>query len=349
MAGARHHILPKFLLKGFSKEGDGKEPKTWVYQQPGKVFQASTNKVSVEKNFYGKEGELTADNNITSLEGSFGALLDELRTKESGSEVFEVINDTLPILVTHLSLRTKNLRDSLRTDIGFLLEKLVKEFLRDPQALKNFIFNDINLRSYIFAEIKKIPSFGEFSNDQKNAFLRDIENFMPWVLDSEGDFFRGFITELIKILKTSLPQGIKEGHIKALNKDPTATPRIADYSGFHWYVYKSATPIILGDFGCLFEIVGNKPYKTITFQEDNILKAILPISSDKILVGASLSNPPDIDFMHINLETARCCQENFFCSIAPPGMNDLLPFIATNSDLISKEELLEIVSDAIKF
>lgn len=67
MAGIRHHILPKFLLKGFASKVDGQEVFTWVYRKEGKVFEANTLNVSVEKHFYGKTGELNVDDEIRIL------------------------------------------------------------------------------------------------------------------------------------------------------------------------------------------------------------------------------------------------------------------------------------------
>lgn len=68
MAGVRHHILPRFLLKGFASRVDNQKAFTWVCRKDGSPFEASTRDVSVEKYFYGKEGNISADEEITAIE-----------------------------------------------------------------------------------------------------------------------------------------------------------------------------------------------------------------------------------------------------------------------------------------
>jgi len=68
MAGKRHHILPRFLLKGFASRVQGEGVFSVVYRKDGKPFETNIEKISVEKHFYGKEGEISADEEITDLE-----------------------------------------------------------------------------------------------------------------------------------------------------------------------------------------------------------------------------------------------------------------------------------------
>lgn len=87
MAGIRHHILPRFFLKGFASKFVGQEAFTWVYRREGKIFEANILNVGVEKHFYGKAGELNVDDEITDVERGFAILLDQLRRKDNAYEI----------------------------------------------------------------------------------------------------------------------------------------------------------------------------------------------------------------------------------------------------------------------
>jgi hypothetical protein len=68
MAGNRQHIFPRFLLKGFASRVAGREVFAWVYRKEAKVFETNIINIGVEKNFYGREGDVSADAEITNLE-----------------------------------------------------------------------------------------------------------------------------------------------------------------------------------------------------------------------------------------------------------------------------------------
>jgi len=86
MDSIRQHILPRFLLKGFASRFQRGEIFTWIYRRGGKIVETNIKKVGVEKYFYGKEGELSADAKITDLEQEYARLLDELRMREGQAE-----------------------------------------------------------------------------------------------------------------------------------------------------------------------------------------------------------------------------------------------------------------------
>jgi Protein of unknown function (DUF4238) len=127
MAGIRHHILPRFLLKGFASKVIGQEVFTWVYRKEGKFFEANIVNVDVQKHFYGKEGELNVDDEITDVERGFAILLDELRRKENA---YEIRDSKMAEFVGHLSSRTKHLRDSLIETTG-VLTNILTSYLAD--------------------------------------------------------------------------------------------------------------------------------------------------------------------------------------------------------------------------
>ena len=107
MAGIRQHILPRFLLKGFASQANDKKIFTCVYRKGGIQFETTIENVGLEKHFYGKAGETSADEEITQLEGGFARLIADLRNKPDGACAdSKRVSD----LVAHLTIRTKQLR-----------------------------------------------------------------------------------------------------------------------------------------------------------------------------------------------------------------------------------------------
>src|SRR5687768_1118007 len=111
MAGRRQHILPQFLLNGFKSRQEGKKSLTWVFRVGKSAFESNIASIGFEKDFYGKAGEpVNADPGITEIELDFSRVLGLLRQLPNGTEISHT---KIAEFVTHLSGRTKHLRDSL--------------------------------------------------------------------------------------------------------------------------------------------------------------------------------------------------------------------------------------------
>src|SRR5436190_1657219 len=152
MSGARHHILPQFLLRGFASRVERNEFYAWTYRKDAPPFESNISKTAVERDFYGKEGEVNADDAITRDEGKFVAELERLRALPGG-----LIEDCTLIadFVVHLSSRTKHLRNSLIDGTDILIEK-VFEYLSDPQRLQTWLIHTFEHNPELFlAELDK--------------------------------------------------------------------------------------------------------------------------------------------------------------------------------------------------
>ena len=113
-------------MKGFASRTEGKEIYTLVYRTEVKPFEANITKVGVEKYFYGKEGELSVDDEITELEGKYAPLIDELRDIQGK---VEITDQRIPDLITHLVIRTKYVRDSFRGSFKLLTSLIINTYL----------------------------------------------------------------------------------------------------------------------------------------------------------------------------------------------------------------------------
>lgn len=156
MAGKRQHILPRFLLKGFASRVQGKEIYTRVYRKGGASFEANTDNAGVERYFYGKEGEVSVDEEITNIEGKYAVLIEKLRHQDNQTEVIEVHELEVAELIAHVCARTKNFRESARHSIKYSLDELFK-YLLNHNNLKKLLLNrcETDLKNYPISELQK--------------------------------------------------------------------------------------------------------------------------------------------------------------------------------------------------
>ena len=79
-----------------------------MYRKGGPQFETTIENVGLEKHFYGKVGEISADEEITQLESGYAGLINGLRSEPDGARA-----DSKRVLdfVAHLTIRTKQLRE----------------------------------------------------------------------------------------------------------------------------------------------------------------------------------------------------------------------------------------------
>lgn len=332
----RQHILPRFLLKGFSSKIVGKNIQACVYRKGGKVFETNITNIAVERNFYGKEGGVSVDDEITKQEGDFALLLEKLRT----CKIHEEVHDSrIADFITHLAIRNKHLREGFRESSEFVITDLSKK-LSDFDNIKLLLLNDPKTMKAI---LNKIFTTTSVPRAQRRLALRKPFPIISKLLDQNEVKYLQIIRPMWKLIVTSIPEWTKDGHIQALLKEPLPEPRTGAYRQLHWYIYEVEKPLVLGDVGCYFETSGNRRYLSITGRKDRISKALLPISSKRILVGAPSHRRPRVDPDVINTESAKLSREFFVYSQKTQGAEKLALLIGENADIISKDELKSIV------
>lgn len=349
MAGVRQHILPRFLLKGFASKMDGKEVFTWVCRKGGNVFEANIKNVAVEKHFYTGPGEINVDDEITEIERGFALLLDELRQKNHG---FEVTNPGLPEFVVHLSSRTKHLRDSFIDMTGAM-----------TSILSNYLADERNVRAWLRDYYKRHPEVVRKSIDdailkmqlpryQRRAFRQRLQNMISaerLMTQMDGDIpqYALMFSILGPTLLQRLPAIVKDGHIQALAKSLVTEPRVEKYQRLNWFVCKPSEPLILGDVGCLFDIVGEDKLRSLGGTNEDIRMAYLPIASDCLLVGSATATIPELDFKAINKSFASYSRDFFVCRHLSEEVAVLLKFLGKDSQVFSESELQVMIREVI--
>lgn len=336
MAGINQHYLPRLLLKGFASRIVGREIFTWAYHKERNVFEPNIKGISAERYFYGKQGDISAASEITELEGKYGALIHELREKDDGVQ----IQDSCVVeFVAHLCIRTKHLRDSLRESSEFLIDK-ISEYLSDYDNLKTFVLGNPKLAENVVGKMmdeRQVPLV------YKDMLTMLVTQWAPVLLDENQSEFKMLVGSLVEPLKSMIPTVLKQEHIKLLARNPIPEPRVEDYKRFQWFVHVPANAVILGDVGVLIETGSAKRFKSLNDKDDEILNIFLPISNDRVIVGTPLPHP-QINF-DINDVVAKCSREFFISSIRSSEMDALRLKIGKESEVISKEELEQIVRE----
>ncbi|HYX71792.1 MAG TPA: DUF4238 domain-containing protein [Nitrososphaera sp.] len=336
MAGINQHYLPRLLLKGFASRIAGKEIFTWAYHRGKSVFEPNIKGISAERYFYGKQGEVSADDEITELEGEYGAFIDELREKDDGVQIHD---SRVVEFIAHLCIRTKHLRDSLRESSEFLMDK-ISEYLSDYDNIKKFILGNPKLAEEV---VGKMMDEHQFPPVYKDMLIMLVTQWAPILLDENQSEFKMMVESLVEPFKNMIPKALKQEHIKLLAQHPIPEPRVEDYKKLRWFVYAPANSVILGDVGVLIETSSTKRFKSLNDKDDEIRNIFLPISSNRVIVGTPLSYPK-INF-DINEVIAKCSREFFISSTRSSEMDSLHLKIGEESEVISKEELEQIVSE----
>ncbi len=349
MAGIRHHILPRFLLKGFASKVEGQEVFAWVYRREGKVFETNLVNVAVEKHFYGKDGELNVDDEITDIEGEFAILLDYLRRRASGHRISET---KIADFIGHLSSRTKHLRDSFIESSGELISLLI-----------GYLADETNFRTWILEYYKRHPEVMRKALDDalrqmqltrsqrlqlKQRMLRMLSpELVVAQMDRDISQYAFMFSTLGPMLLERIPTAVREGHIKALAKSLIPEPRVEDYRKLNWFVVKTDRPMVLGDVGCLFEVAGKKKFISSSGKEDDLQNIYLPISKDTLVVGAASDLVPQIDLQGLNENFVKSSREFFVAHESSPEMQELFLVLGTEAEILSKDDIAELLREVI--
>lgn len=341
MAGNRQHILPRFLLKGFSSRTDGDRIFTWVYRKGTKPFQTTIENVSVEKHFYGKQGGLSADDEITKLESGYAYLIDQVR---DAKDCAELTDPKLPEFIAHLAVRTKHVRQFFRTSADFVVSEL-ETYLAEPANFRKLLLRNPNL---INEELQKLLDGFNLPADQKQLLVSLVEYLGPTIIDEQMSEVQTLLRELMVQVKPRIETAVNEGHIKSLARNPAPEPRSENYRNLSWLVKHFDESLLLGDFGCLFEVDGDKRFKSLNDKDDKILGIYLPVSAHTLIVGTSRSEVEDLNVSQMNSSIAKCSSEYFVSAEAGDDLDALSREIGIWSELLTRIEMAALMAEILE-
>ena len=341
MSGKRHHFVPRFLQSGFASHTNGNEVFTWVYRKGSKGFNTNIVNVGVEGQFYSQDGDNQVDDNITTAEGRYSALVEALR---NGREDAVSNSNAIAELLAHLEIRTRHLRESFSITTSFLMEELLR-FVEDEQAFGRYVQRKMRndpsiLRNAIADELKN----RNLPDSALEEFLKDslplLDQLWPSLLGdlpSMTNHFRAAIPKMIKA-------GSKSGHIKGLQQALAPPVKTDVYANLKFRVlHVQDATIPLGDSMLVFQLDGERMFKPFSEKDDQIHAVYLPLSSDRVLVGSV--NDTVLDIFHLPTVIAQCSLEYFIGSTKNAG-NDLLQSrIGDFAYMLSQEQIEALIEE----
>lgn len=305
MAGKRHHILPRFLMKGFASRTTNNGVFVWAYRKMTSPFELNIINVNVEKGFYGTSvEEWDADKPITVVERDFAELIDNLRSNSNG---IVQCSNRITDFIAHLFIRTKNTRQSAIIFGEEFLPKFLDFFYNPTNLIKLF-----SKRSIYEASVRKhMPHLDDISQRQMVDILchqveaqirANIDSIMSEKLISKEE------------LQKTLPSLAREAHNKTLVERTIPDDEIERYNSLNWFVVNTGSQLLLGDVGCIFETVGDRRFRPLALKDDEIINIFLPISTNQLVVGTKQDYPGNLDIEQINIASVKCSHENFISS-----------------------------------
>jgi hypothetical protein len=331
------------LQEGFASHKTGGEVFTWVYRKAATPFNSNIINVGVERKFYTTEQDTTADDLITTAEGTFATLIRNLR-----ADIPESLHDSqLPHLIAHLEVRTRHLRETFLQTGELLVSKLL-DFLSDEEAFAAYmarrIQNDPSILRQSFAE--EFAKRG-ISKDFLDSVMRLSAPLVPTLVHQQRSEFPKLAAMLRAVMPRILKDAAKSGHIKALKGSIAPEVRVQRYVPLTYTIARTAkTPLILGDSVVLFEVDGPRHYKALLDRDDAFNAVFLPLDPERVVIGRREGfNGAPFDLREA---IARCSLEYFIAAESSPANELLRDQIGADAYLVEESEMEEILNGITK-
>lgn len=344
MSGKRQHFIPQFLQKGFVSHKKGDKFYTWVFRKNLQPFSSNIENVGVEGYFYTINHDFNLDNKITDIETRFGSMISTIRH----TGIIEgYSSQNFGELIAHLEIRTRHLRENLLNLISSIYGKLFS-FLEDKEKLNNYIVNkffnnSLNLVAFMSDDLRKKGLDDESIMMQAEIIQKNIvENGFIQLIPH----YKEFIIQMKEIIKNKLMDAIKVSHIKTLNNYLIPDLKIQIYSNLKYELVELNDDIPLSDDMVLFHIDSKKrEFKPFLDKDDILIAVILPISTNKVLIGCR--EKYIFDLKKIRHEIIKSSGEYFISSVINDELIEESKNISQNSYILSQNELEDVFNEVI--
>jgi len=340
MAGKRQHFLPRFLLSGFPSRSAGKQCFCYVYRKDGTSFEANINNVGVEGYFYGEPGEGSADEKITSDEGHYADLLENLRIKPSQSEINK---SEVAKFIAHLTVRTRHVRKEITSAVERMFDDILQTF-SDPEVVRNFAIHQAQtdpsrIKKDVESELKKRGI--KLTSAQKRVHFHRVQKAVIHELKNKPTAYFNGLAVVLKPLAAHIATSSKAGHIQAIEKSSSPEPRQEVLAKLRWqFTDFPNNSLILGDVGPWAICNRGDTICSLAWAPSEIEVVILPISHSRVLVGTATNPAHPLSAEFINSQSALLSSEFFILS-------DLKEVNAAYSSMLG-QKATEVLDEAVK-
>lgn len=319
----RQHFIPRLLLKGFA-ERVSQEFVAHEFRHGLSPQRKNIRQIGFANNFYGDTG---LEERLAIRESEYAALLDNLRKGQNNDSNKPLIDE----LISHLLMRTQNLRRGLETFGNRTLDRLIQAF-NETEIGGEF-------HKGMTEKIKAEPQLQGLVNlvppNKRQAFRH--------LLDQKAEspeLWREVTKQLKQNLGTiDLGKGARDAQLQALSSEAPYKTRIELMQPFRWAVYRhDPNSFLLGDLGPIGRQDATSKWKHLIAFE-SITEICLPISHESILMGKALTIPDRIDPASVNLAAVELSRAFFVARINSSHERDYLSKLGTRSELVTSDEM----------
>lgn len=305
MAGKRQHFIPQFLQRGWVDNPTESTPKIKTYMVGKSPFIQPVANAAAENKFYENQNGVSADDEMTELEGK--EIAPRLNSLRDGP-LRDVSTSEAGVIINHFATRTKNFRlfisDMFYSSLSELAVQLInKESLN--QQLKT-CFDHPEVQAALLRKAGK----DERSIQQIISHPLGREKIASLI--PQGSFEQAYQDIHSHLNSISEPGFIEDIFITAYKEILTKpSDWKAMLKGVQFRVVESPVPLLLGDSCCIFE--QSDGGWTAFPERETLLRVWLPISRHRGLWGFKRKSHSTPNFETLNHASSNCAH-SFFLS-----------------------------------
>lgn len=324
---ARHHFLPRLLLKGFASRSDGDKVFIWQFRKEAPAREVSTRDVGVSRYFHGRTSDI--EDKLSSRESAHAGLVRALRNGRLEGGDSPVIADFVATLI----VRTKNVRQAM-ADLGAEMLARFGDALSDDHnlpALNKTLTDSILQQPQIRLLLGQLP-------EQQQRLLLDVGLSRAGVPNPAlllRTLFE-YVKPQIDIHKAST-----DAQLRALREDDALAKRRDELARLNWSVaVHPESTFILGDVGPVARFDGHSDLQAP--MRPGTMRAIyLPVSHQSLLVGHPSSVTNQIDPEELNWAAAELSRDLFVARQDGVRERDYAVGLGRRPDLFDESEIAE--------
>lgn len=343
MAGKRQHYVPRLLQRGFLDNPSDEAERTWLHRHGAEARLVGIRDVGVEDWFYSRkslDGTPTLDDMITDLERDLGACIGALRACPPGSPIDAA---EAARTVVHLVIRTAHLRQVMSAGMTSIADE-IQSIFTDPARLGRMIgfakpaFASVVLNAVRDSAAELVPTGipSAFSERLIGFELRELgDRLIEQAVETLGPIFPQLFSGLVS--------RVRDAHNSILATTPESNGWVTALAALKWTV-EAGVDLILPDAVALAFEDGGQLMPLLFTTAANVRGVVMPISTDRILVGLVAGSAP-IDFSKFNTQAAANC-ECFFIGAKPFDEDKLSTLIGSATAGEIEEAVLSAVREA---
>lgn len=312
-----------------------------MYEKDTAPRPANIQDVGLERHFYAIQAETELDDKITvDEERIYAPLLDRLRAGDLRDDVVLQI----PELLAHFEIRSRHFRHSIQLTVDDFVSELLTQ-LADPVILGRLLERHLKPDSDLFK--KELAKQGVTAEQFQAILLHTgitIEDLQRPLVSQIAEKIPG----LLHSFKGSIPSLVRQSHVRILNQSIAPPLRAQRFTSLQYSVETYApNDLPLGDSIVLFRVNGERAFKPFLDKNDELVAAMLPLASDKYLIGSTLAPASNLCF-DLPAEIARCSLEYFISGHNDEKTAELHQKVGANSHWILKDEVEPMLDDIFR-